>query len=113
MYTNANNDVYPPDVTFLIADGLSPSAFKCPSAGTGRSCDYFYCQPQLALDPVTLVPNPAAFIACDLKGNHRGLRDALTKEDKIISLSEEEFQRELARPWNANFAAKLRQVEAP
>lgn len=106
-YQENNKDLYPADLNSLIKENLlSPDALHCPSAkDKGRTCNYFYAPPQ-ANAPGTTV------IACDLAGNHPDVRNVLHASGSVDSVrGEKGFAELMAKPENAEFAAKLRQAE--
>jgi len=106
----AEHEAMPPDTDTLIRAGTSPKAFDCPSAKANRSCDYFYFAPT---DPKALSESDETIIACDYNGNPPGGRNVLYLDGHVAWLSESAFQRELAKPCNAAFAAALKKAEGP
>lgn len=106
LYNQAENG-YPLTITPLIEEGYaSIKNFKCPSDTQDREISYFY------LPPVE-TDNGRTFVMCDLKGNHKDLRNVLAKAGHVTYYSEEEFQTELAQPYNARFAEALKKAEGP
>lgn len=98
---------FPPDLETLIREGQPAKFFRCPSARSGRKCDYFYLPPSPSTPRHTI-------IACDFKDNHNGqVRHVLTWDGSVRQFTEQEFQAELAKPHNAAFAVALRQAEGP
>ncbi len=98
----------------LIGEGTVPrKMLQCPSAGGNRRCDYFYLPPSAdpAEDPAGLPRYLLA--ACDLRGNHRNVRNVMYAAGNVRKLSEAAFQAELAKPINAAFAAALKKAEGP
>jgi len=80
---------------------------RCPSDRTKRPCSYFMLLPQEEVDGATI-------IACDYRDNHpRDGRNVLTYDGAVRKMSEAEFQAELAKPYNAAFAAALKRAEGP
>jgi hypothetical protein len=108
MYVGENGDVYPPDLRTFCKQGLIPeSCLKCPSADSSREHDYFYF-------PATVSESPFRILACDYRDNHDGeVRSVLYLDNHVATLTEEQFQAELAEPYNAEFAKALRAAEGP
>ncbi len=107
MYSSANEDTYPPDLRALPDQEL-PKILKCPTADSGRQCDYFY------LAPTVSKPDGDMIIACDFRDNHRGKgRNVLQVDGDVTWMKEAKFQAEMSRPVNAEFAAALRAAEGP
>lgn len=104
MYQSENNDQFPPDLNALVRAGQPAGLFICPSATRGRTSDYFYA-------PAPTGAPLSTIIACDLAGNHKDFRNVLVASGSITNMHEAEFQAALAKPENADFAAKLRQAE--
>jgi len=72
-----------------------------------RTCDYFLHAP---VGP----PHPETLLACDLSGNHRNDdRHVIYASGQTVHLTSEEFQAELAKPVNAEFAVRLAAAEDP
>ncbi len=112
FYTDENEDVYPADLESIVDDYLvERTLLKCPSARSSRDCDYFYSPPPKTKEGVYEL---RSIIACDFKDNHDGeSRSVLFAVGSVRWLSEEDFQQELQQPYNAAFAAALREVEGP
>lgn len=101
-----DQDEYPVELdTALKKFPLPPKTLHCPAAQKGRACDYFYSQPRAT------APG-GALMACDLAGNHPDVRNVLYTSGTVDTIwGEEAFQKLMAKPENADFAAKLRQTE--
>ena len=111
-YTTENEEVYPPDIESVVNDYMDgdKTLLKCPSAKSGRDCDYFYFPPAKKTTYVTEFQN--TIIACDFKDNHNGKgRNVLYTVMRVQWLSEEQFQSQLQQPYNATFAKALRKAE--
>lgn len=106
LYTNNNLDVYPPTFEHLILDGMVPKALKCPSAESDRESDYFY------LAPANSEVDGSTIIACDLRINHKGVRNFLMADFSVGQAKTEQFQQMLQEPQNAEFAKALAAFEA-
>lgn len=107
-YAQKNQGAYPPDLEVLVRQRLvTRNRLQCPGAEGNRLCDYFYLAP--SGDPAD-VPRDL-LMACDLRDNHGEGREALYAYGNVRSLTEVEFQAELAKPVNAAFAAALRKAE--
>jgi len=107
MYAADNDDRYPEDLKALIQTGsIWEGALKCPSARSGRECDYVYLKPERN-GPYD------AIAACERKGNHEGLRNVLYVDGSVRGMTESEFQRFLTDPENEAFAEHLRKTEGP
>ena len=77
-----------------------------PAKGLIWEIHYFY------LPPTAAEPSPETILACDLAVNHGGEGRNLVKlSGRVDWLTEEQFQAELAKPHNAEFAAALREAE--
>lgn len=99
--------VYPPTPKELVEEGYASSKnFQCPSDIQHREMAYFYLPP-LETD------NGETFVMCDWKGNHENVRNILRKDGNVQEFSEEAFQADLAKPYNARFAEALRKAEGP
>jgi len=111
LYKMRNDRRYPPTLKVLIEAGQPSKYFRCPSARRSRRepgwrIDYFYLPPK----PDT---NRDRLMVCDFRENHRGQRNVLRVGMVVDRLTEAEFQAELARPANADFAKALREIEGP
>ena len=110
FYAADNNDAYPPNLQILIDTAAMPKKMlQCPSAKSGRDCDYFYFPPpktEEGLYEIRLV------MACDFKDNHKGKgRSVLFADGYTQWMSEQDFQTELQQTYNAAFAKALREAE--
>ena len=101
-----------PDLKRVTAEYMGGvQVLKCPSARSGRTCDYFYHPPA---EKQTAVERPSSTIlACDLKGNHPDRRCVAFVDGHCQVMLEEGFQDSLAQPENAAFAEALRKAEGP
>ena len=115
-YTIENEDVYPPDIKSIVNDYLdgNKALLECPSAKSGRDCDYFYFPPVKKTTNVDVMNFQSTIIACDFKGNHseKG-RNVLFIVCHVQWMTEDEFQAALQQTCNAAFAAALREAEGP
>ena len=110
----ARNGAMPPDLQWLHRAYIVDEVYLCcPAAArtdpcTGGDTDYYYL-------PVAVLTGPGAprrIIACDYRRNHGGRgRNVLFSDYEVVWFTEEEFQADLARPWNAVFARGLGAVE--
>jgi len=109
LYRNDHDDKFPPDTDALVDAGLLlDDAFKCPSAKSTRTCDYFIHFPSSPDAPGETI------IACDFKGNHGNGRNVLYLDGRVQLMKEEDFfQAELDETQNAEFKAALTQIEWP
>jgi prepilin-type processing-associated H-X9-DG protein len=111
LYRGANDNRPPADFQALIADGQPPKLFVCPSVDpaarpAGQQWDYFHLPPK--------DDNANRIILCEFRANHGGrVRNVLYNDGHVAKMTEAQFQAELARPENADFAAALRKVEGP
>ena len=98
----------PPNLDVLVGLGLvEPSHLLCPSDTGFGPASYFYL-PGSPQDP------PERIVACDYQENHRGEgRNVLFANGTVRWAKEAEFQAELAKPHNAEFAEALRAAEGP
>ncbi len=115
FYAAENEDAFPPDLEMLISgEAIYESLLKCPSAQSGRACDYFYSPPAKKTTDVDVMNYQDTILACDFKDNHGGKgRNVLLADGHTQWMSEEEFQQELQQIYNADFAAALRKAEGP
>ena len=114
FYTSENEDEYPPDIESMIEYIGNRDLLKCPSAKSGRDCDYFYFQPAKKTTDIGMTNYQNTILACDFKDNHSGKgRSVLYADTRVQWLSEEQFQQELQQIYNADFAAALRKAEGP
>jgi len=98
---------YPPSPKELIDGGYaSDKNFQCPSDIVEQKVYYFYLPPLEADADET-------FVMCDMRGYHKNKRNVLAKAGHVAEYSEEEFQAELAQPYNTRFAAALKKAEGP
>jgi len=93
----------PENIQTLIDHDMIGDGIACPEAIRGRGYFTYFA----ALEN----PYGDAMIACDLKGNHGDVRNVLRYIGEVVTMDEEAFQAELAKPENAAFAAALRKVE--
>ena len=108
----ADHDAFPPDLKRVAAEYLGDDELlKCPSARSGRMCDYFYHPP--AGKPTAVQRPGSTILACDLKGNHPGRRCVAFVVGHCRAMPERDFQKSLSQPANAAFAEALRQAEGP
>jgi len=112
MYLTESNHRPPGDLQTLADRQLLglPKALQCPSAHSGRSCDYFYFSPA---GPEEVELPGETMVACDLDGNHPDGRNVLYMDGHVAWMSEAHFQVVLTEPQNAAFAAALKKVEGP
>ncbi|MGB2824971.1 MAG: hypothetical protein WBF17_28630, partial [Phycisphaerae bacterium] len=112
LYKAVYDNRYPPDLDALIAEGHPATLLRCPSADplqrpAGRKYDYFYLPPRSD-------NYPDQIIVCDFWENHRGRhRNVLYVGMNVAKMTEADFQAELERPVNADFAKALGEVEGP
>ena len=107
-YWAENQGAYPRDLDVLVRQGLvAKTMLRCPGGEGNRRCDYFYLAPS---GDAAAVPDDL-LVACDLRGNHRDVRNVMYASGSVKRLTEVEFQAELAKPVNAAFAAALREAE--
>jgi prepilin-type processing-associated H-X9-DG protein len=104
------NKSFPADLDAIVKKGyVTPKQLTCPclrsdSRPVGRKYDYFYF-------PRSPGGNQA-IVACDFGGNHTdGSRNVLYADGRVIKMTADTFQAELADPANAAFAAALLQAE--
>ena len=101
LYASENKGKYPESLKALIdKDLVSPRALRCPRDRSQRACSYLYATPSPMAPDQTLM-------ACDLKGNHKQMRNVLFKNGDIGQMSEAKFQAALKLPHNTAFAAAL------
>ena len=105
MYQTENRSQYPENIEALIEKGLvTADAFNCPSVkAPGRQRSYFHFFPKRSGDA-----RGSTFMICDLKGNHPDGRAVANVSGQVFFLSEEEFQSQLTRPENADFARAMK-----
>jgi len=99
-------DAPPPDLRTLVGTQMlsSNEDLLCPSANSGRPCDYFYHPP---VPPASGPPSSSAprIVVCDLKGNHPDGEMTVLFEDMHAEwFSAADFAKLLASPENAAFA---------
>lgn len=104
LYMAVNDDAYPPTLQHLIELGQPEDIFVCPSAEDEEPFGYFYLSTDSKAPGQTL-------IACDFEGNHDDYRNVLRADWSSMNVDEEEFEALLQFPWNAAFAAALREAE--
>ena len=104
------NDDAPTRVAAIFAVGhVSQEHFRCPSAESDRGIDYFYLPPARPKEA-----DGTTIIACDFKDNHKGEgRNVLYWSFSVQWMTEQDFQAELQKPTNAEFAAALMEAEGP
>jgi len=109
-YSSDNDTYFPPDRKRLEPYLGDSELWKCPSAKSGRDCDYVYLfRPDTRY---TQIWDPSeAILACDRKGNHREGRNVVFHDMHAEYLTEEHFQARLSRRDNAEFAKHLRKLE--
>jgi len=105
LYQGENNDEFPPTLQHLIDAGYDAKLFICPSTGHDEPFDHFYLPPAADAPGETI-------IACNFEANHKEVRNVLFAEARVSSMRTEEFERELATPHNAAFAAALNEAES-
>jgi hypothetical protein len=103
LYTSEHNNQFPPDLDTLAKKSNKPSLLKCPSSPL-NGCSYFYLAPLADSDPQCM-------IACDYWCNHGEDRNVLLKDGTVTLMKAEQFSQELAKPFNARFAAALAETE--
>ena len=112
MYATENEDQYPPTLEDLIDENYlgqdSRKILRSPADNIDRSCSYFYFAPT----SMNEVP-PKILVACTYKDVYNGFRNVLQIDCTVTRLSNAEFQAELAKPYNARFAAALKKAEGP
>ena len=118
FYADDNQDAYPPDIDRSLVEylGEDPSAkpgtrIACVNAQAAADRGYFYATPA-GLTRAGVAKPTAAMIACDYAGNHPTQRSVLFADGHVQALDAPEFDRLLAEPQNAAFAAALREAEA-
>lgn len=94
------------DARFISAGS---GVFKCPSAKSDRSCDYFFATPANSVEHIQNATS--VILACDLRGNHPDGREVLFLDSHVAWMSEARFQAALNQPQNTVFAAALREFE--
>ena len=111
MSYSADNNMYlPPDRKRLEPYLGYSEVWKCPSAKSGRDCDYVYAfRPDARLHQIRM-PS-MAILACDRKGNHRERRNVAFHDGHTEVLTEERFQALLSKRDNVEFAKHLRKLE--
>ncbi|HDY65359.1 MAG TPA: DUF4190 domain-containing protein [Phycisphaerae bacterium] len=108
MYTAENEDQYPPTLEDLIETGMDEKLLRSPADNIDRDCSYFY----LAPTSMNEVP-PEILVACTYKDVYEDFRHVMRIDCTVTRLSTAEFQAELAKPYNARFAAALKKAEGP
>ena len=107
IYRSKNSDRFPLSLRDISGLVSSEDVFYCPSAGEGRTSDYFYM-------PAFLGAPGKAIVACDYRDNHQGQsRSVLFVDGATESMKETDFQSELAKPHNAPFAQALEWADPP
>ncbi len=109
LYSVENEDKYPATLKDLLKSGyFSKEALRSPSDNIDRDCSYFYLAPTSMND----VPGEA-LVACTFKDVHNDSRNVLQIDGAVYQLSNAKFHAELAKPYNARFAAALKKAEGP
>jgi len=122
MYRAEHEDQYPPSLDVILQDGsLSTNDLVCVSnlpMGSQRMDDeggssYFYCAP-CHDDDDEVSDEDARLVACDIAPVHPvamfrfgRCRHILLSNNKVTRFTEAEFQRELQKPQNRQFAEEL------
>jgi len=107
LYAAGNNGQYPFALEDLIEDQyISRKMLRSPADKIDLACSYFYFAPN------TESPDEA-FMACTFDDVYKQFRHVLYFDGTVKKLSETEFQAELAKPYNAKFAAALKQAARP
>jgi prepilin-type processing-associated H-X9-DG protein len=109
-YSSDNRMRLPPDRKRLEPYLGDSELWKCPSAKSGRDCDYVYLfRPDARYHQIR---DPSmAILACDRKGNHREGRNVAFHDGHSEFMTEERFQARLSEEDNAEFARHLRKLE--
>ena len=117
LYAVENDDRYPPTLENLIDDGMTRKMLRSPADKIERSCSYFYFTPEgkFPFAPEGEVGDQAVetFIICTFDNVYNNFRHVLRADGSVNKLSTAEFQAELAKPYNARFAAALKKAEGP
>jgi hypothetical protein len=112
LYVEEHDGAFPPDLKRVAAEYMGgDEVLKCPSARSGRTCDYFYHPP--AEKPTAVQRPNATVLACDLKGNHPDRRCVAFVDGHCRAMPEGDFQNALSQPENTAFAEALRKAEGP
>ncbi len=107
IYRSKNSDRFPLSLRDISGLVSSEDVLYCPSAGEGRTSDYFYM-------PAFLGAPGKAIVACDYRDNHQGQsRSVLFVDGATESMKETDFQSELAKTHNAVFAQALEWADPP
>lgn len=103
IYEEDNAGAPPVSLSALVPGCISnPAKLHCPYPKDPAQSDYFYFAPPKDSQPLLM--------GCESTKNH-DLRNVLTSDGQIGSMSEAEFQQELAKPENAAFAEAFRRAQ--
>jgi competence protein ComGC len=111
QYAEKNKGVMPNDLHHLVSEGLiDETALLCPraakTAGDVYEYDYIYLAPANGTYAAD-----ATIVACDRKGSHSGGRCVLFVSGMAQWRTDQQFDAELARNPNREFAKYLRDLE--
>jgi hypothetical protein len=87
---------------------LQPRDLKCPMVDD-KEVGYFYIPPKIPVHPKA---SADLILMCDFRDNHGGAGRAVMFANRVFrQYSEEDFQKRLQQPENAEFAQALRAAE--
>jgi competence protein ComGC len=111
-YAGEHDDQYPPSLDVLVAEGeLTEGHLVCPRAPK-RLARYVYVPPAASPQENTIVV-AERYIHPHIDGDRRNYIRVSKHDGTIPGVADEEFQRLLAKPENAEMAKALKQAATP